>query len=221
MSHVAVTAASRKPAGKSEARRLRRAGSIPAVAYGKGEAAHPLAVAPGDMISVLKSEAGRNSVISMKVDNTDLLVMIKDYTLHPVTRRLEHIDFMRVSLDTPVEVDVPLTTSGKAAGVAAGGVLHQVFRTLPVRCLPNQIPLKIEVDVTALALQEVVETKDLKLPEGVSVRLPADLTIIGVVAPEKDRSEDEAAAAAPAAAAAAPAKDAKDAGKDAKDAKKK
>lgn len=224
MSQVAVTASSRTAAGKSEARRLRREGHVPAVAYGKGQAPRALSVAPRELIGVIKSEAGKNSVISMKVDGQDLLVMIKDYTLHPVSRRLEHVDFVHVSLDKPVEVDVPLGTTGKPAGVTQGGLLRQVFRTLPVRCLPDRIPLKIEVDVTPLNLGEVIATRDLTLPEGVTVRLPAELTLVAVVAPEKDRSAEEEAAAAPAAAAAAPAAaaGAKDAAKDAgKDAKKK
>jgi large subunit ribosomal protein L25 len=149
--------------------------------------------------------------------------MVKDYTYHPVTRVLQHIDFVEVKLDQPVDTEVPVIVKGKAAGVVLGGVLRQVFRTLPVRCLPDRIPLNVEIDVTELKLNEAFATKDVQLPEGVSVRLPAEQTIVSVVAPEKDRGEEAAAApGAPAkdAKAAAPAKDAK-AAAPAKDAKKK
>lgn len=206
----------RTETGKGAARRLRNSGQIPAVAYGKSLAATTLSVMPKDVVTVLKSERGQNTVLQMKVNGGgDLLVMIKDYTYHPVSRSLEHVDFVEVKLDQPVDVDVPLVTQGKAAGVTLGGLLRQVFRTIPVRCLPDRIPLKIETDVTALELGDAIATKDLKLPEGVEVRLPAEQTLVAVVAPEKDRSEE---AAAPAAAAAAPAAAAekKDAGKDAK-----
>ena len=222
-----VTANPRTETGKGAARRLRNSGQIPAVAYGKGLAATTLSVAPKDVVTVLKSERGKNTVLQMKVNGgNELLVMIKDYTYHPVTRSLEHVDFVEVKLDQPVDVDVPLITHGKAVCVTLGGLLRQVFRTIPVRCVPDRIPLTIETDVTELKLGDAIATKDLKLPEGVEVRLPAEQTLVSVVAPEKDRSEEAAAAPGAAAAGAAPAAaaggkapaagDKKDAGKDAK-----
>jgi large subunit ribosomal protein L25 len=205
-----VTANPRNETGKGAARRLRNSGQIPAVAYGKGLAATTLAVAPKEIITVLKSERGQNTVLQMKVNGgKDLLVMIKEFTYHPVSRSLEHVDFVEVKLDQPVDVDVPLVTQGKAVGVTLGGLLRQVYRTIPVRCLPDRIPLKVDTDVTHLELGDAISTKDLKLPEGVEVRLPAEQTLVAVVAPEKDRSEEAAAApgapGAGAAAAAAPA----------------
>jgi large subunit ribosomal protein L25 len=236
-----VTASPRTEHGKGAARRLRNGGQIPAVAYGKGLPATPLAVTPKDIVTVLKSERGQNTVLKMAIagGGSDMLVMIKEFTYHPVTRSLEHVDFVQVSLDKPVDVDVPLQVNGKAVGVVNGGVLRQVYRTLPVRCLPDRIPLKLECDVTHLELGEAIHTKEIKVPEGVEIRLPEEQTLVSVVAPEKDRSAEEAAAtpgapgapgaapvagAAPAAGAAgakpaaggAAAAPAKDAGKDAK-----
>jgi large subunit ribosomal protein L25 len=231
-----VTAQPRTQSGKGAARRLRNSGLIPAVAYGKGITARSLSVTPKDIVTIIKSERGQNTVLQMKVEGGDeLLCMIKTYTYHPVSRSLEHVDFVEVKLDRPVDVDVPLIAHGKAVGVTAGGILRQVYRTIPVRCLPDRIPLKVDTDVTHLELGDAIATKDLKLPEGVEVRLPAEQTLVAVVAPEKDRTEDVAAvpgaavAGAPAAGAAAPAAgakpgaapaaaagDKKDAGKDAK-----
>ena len=201
-----VAATPRTTRGKGAARRLRNGGQIPAVAYGKGLAqAMPLAVTPKDIIAVIKSERGPNTVLSMKVDGApDMLVMIKDYTLHPVARTLEHVDFVEVKLDRAVDVDIPLVATGKPIGLASGGIVRQVYRTVPVRCLPDRIPLKIEVDISALDIHESLPTSALPLPEGVEVRLAPEQTVIAVVAPEKDRSEEEAAAA-PGAAAGAPA----------------
>ncbi len=202
-----VTANPRTEHGKGAARRLRKEGQVPAVAYGKGLDATPLAVSPKDIVTVLKSERGQNTVLKMAVNGAgkDMLVMIKEYTYHPVTRALEHVDFVQVSLDKPVDVDVPLQANGKAIGVVNGGILRQVYRTVPVRCLPDRIPLKLECDVTNLNLGEAIHTQDIKLPEGVEIRLPAEQTLVAVVAPEKDRTAEEAAApgAAPAAGAAA------------------
>ena len=144
--------------------------------------------------------------------------MIRDYTIHPVSRTLEHIDFIEVKLDKPVDVDVPLIPIGKAVGVTAGGVLRVVYRTVPVRCLPDRIPVKIETEVSHLELGQHVTTQELKLPEGVTVRLPAEQTLVSVVAPEKEVEEvapgapgapGAAVAGAAPAAEAAPAKEEK------------
>jgi large subunit ribosomal protein L25 len=131
--------------------------------------------------------------------------MIKDYTYHPVTRALEHVDFVQVKLDQEVMVELPLIFTGKPIGLTQGGIIRQVYRTVPIRSLPDKIPVKVEVDITHLELGEHVATKDLKLPEGVKVRLPDEQTLIAIVTPEKDRSAEEAAAAAvPGAPGAAP-----------------
>ncbi len=203
----------RSAAGKSEARRLRQTGLVPAVAYGKGMASLSIAVAPKEVATILKSELGKNTVIELQLQ-PPVLAMIRDFTLHPVKRNLEHVDFVEVKLDRPVNVDVPLFATGKAVGVVAGGVLRIVHRTVPVRCLPDRIPVKLETDVTNLGLGEHIATQDLKLPEGVSVRLPAEQTLVAVVAPEKEVEEaapgaPAAGAAAAPAAGAAPAADAK------------
>src|ERR1019366_4771985 len=115
---------------------------------------------------ILKSERGQNTVVELELEDRKILAMIRDFVLHPVKRHLEHIDFIQVSLDKPVDVNVPLFTTGKAVGVTAGGVLRIVYRTVPVRCLPDRIPVK--------------------LAEGVSVRLPPEQTLVAVVAPEKE-----------------------------------
>src|SRR5437867_12025 len=113
-----VTAVPRKETGKGAVRRLRSAGQVPAVAYGKDLASTMLSVTPKDILTVLKSERGQNTVLKMQVEGMkELLVMIKEYTFHPVTRSLEHVDFVEVKLDKPVDVDVPLIAHGKAKGV--------------------------------------------------------------------------------------------------------
>ncbi len=227
-----VAATARTTRGKGAARRLRLAGQIPAVAYGKDMAQSlSLSVTPKEIISVLKSERGQNTVLKVQVaEAPELLVLIKSYTLHPVLRTLEHVDFVEVKLDRPVDVDVPLVAIGKPVGLANGGIVRQVYRTIPVRALPDRIPLKIEVDISGLDIHESLHASVLALPEGVEVRLSAEQTVIAIVAPEKDRGEEEAAAAgavagvAPAAAGKAAAPAAAAAGKaaaPAKDDKKK
>jgi large subunit ribosomal protein L25 len=213
------TADARAEHGKGASARLRRSGKIPAVAYGKNLPAQALAIAPGDLSSVLKSAHGRNSVIELDVTGQKkLTVLIREFQYHPLSRELLHADFVQIALDQPVDVDVPLETTGKAKGVVDGGMLRQVFRRIPVRCLPEKIPVKLVHDVTALGVNEHVLAKDLAVPEGVTIRLPAEQTVLAVafekqvVEEEEAKPADAAAAAAGATGAAAPAAGAAPAG---------
>lgn len=225
---IKLTASRRNEHGKGPSRRLRREGKSPAIAYGKELTPLAIAVSPKELKTALAGPLGRNTVMELQIDGKDkMTVLVKQYAHHPVSREIVHADFIQIALDKPVDVQVPLKLFGKCKGVVAGGILGQVYRTLPVRCLPQKIPAVLELDVTELGLNESMKTSQLPLPEGVSVTLSPDQTIAVVTAPDKKGAEEDAAAAAaaPAAgaakAAAAPAKDAKAAAAPAKDAKKK
>lgn len=209
MELVKVPAIRRNQSGKGSARRLRQEGQIPATAYGKEMKAESLAVSPKDLFAVLKSEHGRNSVIELEVQGEGKrTVLLADYQYHPVSREFLHADFLQIHLDRPVDVDVPFELTGKAKGVVTGGVLHQVYRKLPIRCLPEKIPVKIEYDVTELELDDHIAVRDLALPEGVVVRLDESRTVAGVVTEKKKAEEEEAAEAAAVPVEGAPAPEA-------------
>jgi len=196
MDIIKIDATVRNESGKGPAKRLRREGRVPAIAYGKELTAVSLAVSPKALTEVLKSAWGRNSVIELGVEGSKTITaMLGDFTIHPISRELLHADFVEIKLDRPVDVEVPFECKGKPAGVVLGGILRQVYRRLPVRCLPGQIPRLIETDVTHLNLGDHVKVSELTLPEGVTIRLPLDQTIAGVVAPEKEKPEDVVAAA--------------------------
>jgi len=219
MEIVKIEAEVRSSLGKGPSVRLRRSGHVPAIAYGSSLPTVHLAISPKALINVLKSEYSKNSVIELNVqDGRKITALVRDYSYHPVTRDLTHVDFVAVDLEHEVDVSIPFTTVGKCAGVTAGGVLRVVFRTLPIRCLPEKIPVRLQHDITELELNGTIKAHHLLLPEGVSVRLPPEQTIIAVVSPEADRGEDAAGqpAAATADAAGAAGKDDKS-----KDAKKK
>lgn len=230
MEPLKLDATSRNDFGKGPAKRLRNSGQVPAVAYGKGHKSVTVSVSPKTLLHALKSDHGQNTVIELDIDKgaDKMLVLVRDYSYHPVSRALTHVDFMQIKVNEPVDVEVPFLTYGKCQGITAGGVLRVVYRSLPIRCLPDKIPVKIEHDITTLGLGEAVKASQVKLPEGVAIRLPEEQTIAAIIAPEKDRGDDAAAAApgAAAPAAAAGAKDAKGAAAKpaaapAKDAKKK
>ena len=204
MEIIKLSATPRPDCGKSPSNRLRRTGQIPAVCYGKGLAAFSVAVAPKELLQVLKSAHGKNSVIELNVkDAQNYTVMVRDYGYHPISRDLLHADFLQVKLDQPVDVDVPMRCTGKAKGLVAGGILQQIFRNLPIRCLPEKIPVDIEIDVTELELGDTIKAGKVKLPDGVKVRLPEEQTIVVIAIPEKGEEAPAAAPGAPAAAAPA------------------
>src|SRR5262245_31739109 len=193
----------RENSGKGASARLRKSGQIPAVAYGKNLPVQALSISPSDLSSVLTSAHGHNSVIKLDVTGEKkLTVLIRDFQYHPLSRELLHADFVQIALDQPVDVDIPLKATGKAKGVVDGGILRQVYRRVPVRCLPEKIPVKLVHDVTALEVNQHVLVKELTVPEGVTIRLSPDQTVLAV-AMEKQQVEEEEAKPADAAAAAA------------------
>jgi large subunit ribosomal protein L25 len=213
MEIIKINASRRESNGKGGARRVRNTGSIPAVAYGKDLAAQTLAIAPAELGRVLASAHGKNTVLELDVEGSQkITALLREYQHHPVTREYLHADFQQIHLDKEVDVDVTLEVTGKAAGIVLGGTLRQVFRKLPIRCLPEKIPVKISYDVTALGLDGHVAVRDLGLPEGVKVRLPPERTLIAIVK-EKQAPEEEATGGAPAAAPAAAAAGKAEAGK--------
>ncbi len=199
MEIIKLNATRRSESGKGPSRRLRKSAQIPAIAYGKELSATKIAVSPKALLQVLTSPHGQNSVLELDVDGKEkLTVMVRDYAYHPLTRELVHADFLQIKLDQPIDVEVPLICTGKAKGIVTGGILQQVFRRIPIRALPEKIPVSVEVDVTELDMNESLKASQIKLPEGVTVRLPAEQTVIVVAAPEKGGEEEAKAAAAPA-----------------------
>jgi large subunit ribosomal protein L25 len=205
MDLLKISATRRDDSGSGPARRLRAQGMIPAVAYGKETPATSLTVAPADITAILGSPLGRNTVLELDIGGSSLTALLTDLQYHPVTRQPLHIDFVQIHLDRPVDILVPFELTGRAKGVVAGGVLRQIYRRLPVRCLPSDIPVKLSHDVTELELNQHVLASELGLPEGVTVLLPPNQTVAGVGAEAKAPEEEEKPAAAAAAGEAAPA----------------
>ena len=204
MEIIKLSANSRPDSGKSPSARLRRTGQIPAICYGKGLEAFSVAIAPKELLQVLKSPHGKNSVIELNVkDAQSYTVMVRDYGYHPISRELLHADFLQVKLDQPVDVEVPVNCTGKSKGSVAGGILQQIFRNLPIRCLPEKIPVRVDIDISELDLGDTIKAGKIALPDGVKVRLPEDQTVIVIAVPEKGEEAPAGAPGAPAAAAAA------------------
>ncbi|MFE8600564.1 50S ribosomal protein L25/general stress protein Ctc [Archangium violaceum] len=196
----------REGSGKGAARRLRSQGLVPAVVYGK-HLEKPLSVAvdPKAVRAAINTPHKLNTLITLKGVGADQQVLFKDYQRDPVSRDILHVDFIAVREEDLVKVNVPLVLTGKAEGLAEGGLLSQIRRELEVYAKPRAIPEKIEVDVTSLKIAMAMHINDVKLPEGVVVKTNVNYTIAVVSAPEGavEAAPAAAAAAAPAAGAAA------------------
>lgn len=153
--------------GKNEARRTRRSGQLPAVVYGaasKGATANAIAIAvdPKDLLRILHSESGANTLISLKLGGDgDARVLVKAYQLDPVTHHLLHADFYRVAMDRAIQVTIPIVLKGEPVGVKQqGGLLEFVRREIEIECLPGDIPEHLELDVSELGLHQGIRLRD-------------------------------------------------------------
>ncbi len=201
METVTLKATTRTDSGKGPARRLRAQGKLPVVAYGTDVDTQPLAIERDALRDILMSSRGRNTIIKLDVEGGSALdVMVKEYTVHPLSRLLLHADFIKIDENTLVDCEVPFRTVGKSKGEVAGGTLLANVRSLKVRCLPSSIPDHVEYDVSELEVDDVVAVSELTLPEGVEVLLPADRKVL-IVAPPRvvEKTEEEEAAEAEAA----------------------
>ena len=205
MAEVTLEVSRREGTGKEIAKKLRRSGQVPAVVYGGKR--DPVAIivdrkAVSELIQ--KSDHGVRSIFLLKMAGTDQQrhAMIKDIQIDPVSRKMTHIDFVRVVMDEAVRVNVPVHLSGTSHGVKEGGVLDWQVRELHVACLPNAIPDSIEVDITDVGMHQYIRVSDLKLPEGVRVSDDPERVVVGVT---HARAEIVTEVAAPAEAGAVPA----------------
>ena len=192
MPEIVVEARPRADFGKNVNRRLRAQGLIPGVLYGARKQAVPVAVSPKEIGSILRSASGENTLFDLQLDGSRRKVILKEFQVEPIKGRLLHADFYEVALDQTLEVTVHIELSGVPTGVKVeGGVLDFVTRELEVECLPTEIPEKIVVDVSELALGKHVRVSDIKVPDRVKVLTEPDVVIAHVVAP---RAEEVVAA---------------------------
>ncbi len=204
MERVSLEATRRESVGKSTARKLRRAGRVPAVIYGRGQESVPVAVDGKALKTALLTDAGLNVLIDLAIagdgSRRQQTVMVKELQRGIFLREITHVDFHTISLEEKLEAHVPLTFIGQAKGIAAGGVLEVILREIVVECLPTQIPEDIEVNINDLAIGDTLHIRDLQIPADIIVVNPPEEAVVTVVA-LKVVEEVAPAAAAPAEAA--------------------
>jgi large subunit ribosomal protein L25 len=217
-----VHAEKRTLQGKGASRRLRREGKVPVVVYGAQESPQLLSVSQNELLKHLKIEAFYSHILTLQVDGQTQQAVLKDLQRHPVRDFILHMDLLRVRADQLLRMSVPLHFQGGdvCPGVkVGGGVVEHHVNAVEVECLPKDLPQYIEVDLSALNVNESVHLSQLNLPEGVSLselKHGTDRSVAAVHLPRAAVEADAAADAAVASAAAAESTAAAEAKKDEK-----
>ncbi|MGH7333893.1 MAG: 50S ribosomal protein L25 [Candidatus Rokuibacteriota bacterium] len=186
----------REGTGKQAAKRLRRAGAVPAVLYG-GAKPEAISVDPRTVLKIIHGHEGSTQLVSLKAQGDSAVMrmaVIRDLQFDPVSEKLLHVDLQEVAADRAITVVVAIHPVGEAAGVKEQlGVLNLALHEIEVSCLPSLIPERIDADVSALMIGDVLTVADLTVPEGVRVLNAPDQAVATVAPPRVE----EAPAAAP------------------------
>ncbi len=198
MERVGLEATTRADTGKNAVKRVRRAGLVPAILYGRARAPLPLAVGRKDLLTALAT-GGRNVLIDLRIKRDGQAesetVMVSEIQRDHLRREILHVDLHQISLTEALEARVPVVLTGTPEGVAgAAGILEQHLRELVVRCLPTQIPDRLMLSVAGLKVGDSLHVRDLSVPEGIEVLTPPEGVIASVVAPTEEEVAPAAAA---------------------------
>ena len=197
-----LTIKRRVATGKQVAKRLRREGTVPAILYGGGQP-EAITVDPRAVLKMIHGHEGTTQLLTLKIDGEEAgatrMAIIRDLQFDPVSEQLLHVDLQEVSADRAITVRVAVRPVGEAAGVKdQKGILHLVIHELEISCVPTAIPQRIDADVSALMIGDVLTVGDLRAPEGVRILNAPDQAVATVAPP----MAEEVAPVAPEAAAA-------------------
>lgn len=192
-------AKSRTEHGKAVARRMRTADLIPAVVYGAGKDPQSITLLHKDLLHALENEAIFSHILKLSIDGKDEPVVIKDVQRHPYKPKIVHVDFFRVNMNEKITMDVPLHFEGEedAPGIQEGGQFTKNVISLEIRCLPNDLPEFIPVNVASMKLDDVLHISNIKLPKGTELAHAIadeahDLSVISCHVPHVSKEDIEA-----------------------------
>jgi len=197
---VKLSATRRTGTGRAAVRKIKAQGAVPAIIYGGKTKAEPLQVPKRDISLMLSHASGENILVELAIEGEQAgrLALVKEVQHAPIGGDILHVDFHAVSMDEMIEAEVPLTSTGIAEGVKTfGGLLDQSLRSLAIECLPRDLPDIISVDVSALNIGDSIHVREIQLPQGVTTRVSADLTVFSVVAATLEEKPVAAAEEAP------------------------
>lgn len=175
---------------RSDLKKLRNTGKVPAVVYGYGTKNTSVKVDEVEFIKVIR-EVGRNGVIDLGVGSKTIKVMVSDYQFDPLKNQITHIDFLAINMTEERTVDVPVQLVGEAAGAKEGGVVEQPLFDLQITATPENIPESIEVDITDLQINDSYSVADIKVSGDFTIENDPEESVVTVVPPTDEPSEEE------------------------------
>ena len=198
---VKLSARVRTESGRNAVKQVRARGGVPAVIYGSKSEPANLEVSRREIEALLSHAVGEHILVDLEIEEngtkTNRLSLIQEVQHHTIRREVLHVDFHAVSMTDLITADIVVESFGEPDGVKNfGGLLEQNMRTISIKCLPQNLPELIRVDVTALKIGDAIHVSDLKLPEGVEATDDEHLTVFAVAEPTVADPSAAAAAAA-------------------------
>jgi large subunit ribosomal protein L25 len=191
VSDTTLKAETRTALGSAEARRMRRAGTVPAVVYGRESDATSVAVNGRELYAALHTEAGLNAVITLDLDGTEITTLAREVQRHPLRGDITHLDFIRISLTETVAAEVGIDFEGVPLGVKDdGGIVETIRNTVNLEALPTAIPSSIALDISELTIGDVLRVSDLPAIEGVEYTDDPEAGLVTVSVPAAVISEE-------------------------------
>lgn len=191
MSDTSLQAEIRTALGSAESRRMRRAGRVPAVVYGRESDPQSVAVDARELYAALHTEAGLNAVITLSVDGSELTTLAREIQRHPLRGDVTHLDFVRISLTEKVAAEVGIDFEGVPIGVKDdGGIVETIRATVNIEALPTAIPSSIVLDIEDLTIGDVLRVSDLPVIDGVEYTDDPEAGLVTVSVPAAVISEE-------------------------------
>jgi len=184
----------RSSTGKGISRKLRAAGRIPGIVYGRGMEPVAISLEPKALSAAIAGEGGLNNLITLEGggDLDKVVVIVAEIQRDAIKRTPEHVDLHRVNMSEKVRVNVPVSLVGTAAGVKEGGLLDFAHHSLHIECLPGQIPEHIEIDIADLKIGHAIHVSEINFPAGVKCVDNPKTPVVGVLGKAKDEAAAEA-----------------------------
>jgi large subunit ribosomal protein L25 len=171
-----------------DVKRLRKQGKIPAVLYGHGEKSKLIYLETKEfkkVLNILKKEA---ITVNLKIDSKNYVCVIKAIQHNPVTGELLHVDFQHIHKKEKIRATVPIHPTGEPPGVKQGGILDVHLHEVVVKCLPDDMPSHIDVDISNLDLGHTIHLEDIRMPN-VDFELTPETPVVSILIPRKIEEE--------------------------------
>lgn len=187
-----IKAEDRKRTGTGTLKLMRREGFIPSVVYGGGSENRNVKVRSKAFREVISQSASTNILVTLELDGGgSQLAFVKDLQHDPISGNVLHADFLAIGENTEITAQIPVTLTGEAIGVKAGGQLEQLLYNIEIKCLPKDLPESLTADVTDLDVGSVLHIGEVPWPEGAMPTLNDDVVVALVAKARVAESEED------------------------------